>query len=282
MLFLVGSLCHNYMLMVAHHATIEWMKRILLAALIIFGVGFLAYSYLKPDPAAVTTTNHQSGTTPTSPSPTATAFDKTRYSTTDPNSLWVIANKSHPLQPQDYQPSDLILPNVRQRVPGTEEMKMRATAGHALETMFAAAAKDNIKLLISTAYRSYSYQTVLYNNDVKAEGRAAADRLTARPGTSEHQTGLAVDIRAQSNKCPVEACFGTMPEGEWLAANAYKYGFILRYPKGKESVTGYEYEPWHFRYVGTYLSEEMHKTGVSTLEEFFGVSGGTTYTSQDE
>lgn len=154
---------------------------------------------------------------------------------------------------------------------------MRQSAAHALEELFAAAKKHDVNLMISTAYRGYSYQKGLYNGYVKTMGQAAADKSSARPGYSEHQTGLAVDVRASSNKCPVEACFGDMPEGKWLAANAYKYGFLLRYPKDKETVTGYEYEPWHFRYIGTYLSEELHRQGTTTLEEFFGVSGGTTY-----
>jgi D-alanyl-D-alanine carboxypeptidase len=211
------------------------------------------------------------------PEPKSEAFNKSRYSLTDPSSIWVIVNKQHSLKPVSYTPDDLVLPDVTQRVPGAAEMKMRRVAASALETMFADARKRGINLLISTAYRGYSYQSVLYNGYVKHDGKAAADKSSARPGYSEHQTGLAVDIRAQSGKCPVAQCFSNTPEGKWLAANAYKYGFLLRYPEDKESVTGYEYEPWHFRYIGTYLSEELHRTGTETLEEFFGVSGGTSY-----
>ncbi len=205
------------------------------------------------------------------------AFDKTKYSLTDPSSLWVIVNKQHPLSPVDYAPSDLRYPSVTLRVPGAAEMQMRADAATALEHLFTGAQQAGYKLQISTAYRGYAYQKTLYDGYVSSVGQAAADQESARPGSSEHQTGWAVDIRSQSDTCSLEACFGTTPEGKWLAANAYQYGFILRYPADKVSVTGYEYEPWHFRYIGTDLSQELHKQNIETLEEFFNVSGGTTY-----
>lgn len=208
---------------------------------------------------------------------TPDSFNKAQYSLTDPNSIWVIVNKQHPIQPINFVPSDLVFPNVTLRVPGQTEMMMRSVAATALEQFFTAAAVAGYKLEISTAYRGYTYQQTLYNNYVNAAGQAAADQESARPGYSEHQTGLAVDIRTQSNQCNLETCFGGLPEGQWLAANAYKYGFLLRYPADKVAITGYEYEPWHFRYVGTELSQEMHKDHVETLEEFFGVTGGTTY-----
>jgi len=156
-------------------------------------------------------------------------------------------------------------------------MQMRDAAATALEHMFAAAETAGYKLQISTAYRGYAYQKTLYDSYVKSQGQTAADQGSARPGYSEHQTGWAVDIRNQANTCSLEACFGETPDGKWLAANAYKYGFLLRYPADKVSVTGYEYEPWHFRYIGTDLSNEMHAKHIETMEEFFNVSGGTTY-----
>jgi zinc D-Ala-D-Ala carboxypeptidase len=204
-------------------------------------------------------------------------FNKKQYSLTDPTSIWIIVNKQHPLSPISYAPTDLRYPNVTLRVPGAAEMQMRAPAATALEQMFAGASAAGYKLVVSTAYRSYTYQQTLYNGYVSSQGQAAADQESARPGYSEHQTGLAVDIRNSSDSCSLEACFGTTPEGKWLATNSYKYGFILRYPSDKVSVTGYEYEPWHFRYVGTELAGELHKDHTETLEEFFGVSGGTVY-----
>jgi D-alanyl-D-alanine carboxypeptidase len=208
------------------------------------------------------------------------AFNKSQYSLTDPTSIWVIVNKQHPLRPADYVPPDLTIPDVPLADPGAANMQMRAVTATALEQMFAGAKQQGINLRVVSAYRSYSYQQSLYNGYVASSGQAVADAESARAGYSEHQTGLSVDIGATDGICDLSQCFGSTPEGEWLAANSYEYGFILRYTADKEAITGYEYEPWHFRYVGTSLSEEMHKTGIQTLEEFFGVSGGTIYKAE--
>jgi len=205
------------------------------------------------------------------------SFDKTAHSVTDPGSIWAIVNKQHPMNPVSYVPGNLQLPNVSQRLPGAAEMKMAAPAATALEQLFGAANQAGYKLQISTAYRGYAFQKTLYDGYVANLGQAAADKQSARPGYSEHQTGLAVDIRRSDDRCSLEACFGDLPEGKWLAEHAYEYGFLLRYPSDKEAVTGYMYEPWHFRYVGTDLSTHLHEKHITTLEEFFGVSGGTTY-----
>lgn len=244
-------------------------------ALIVGGVLWLTSSSHSKSTPSPTSTSKQSS--PSAKQKPADTFDKTRYSLTDPTSIWVIVNKQNPLQPASFSPTDLVVPNVALRVPGLQEMNMRRQAASALEQMFAGAASAGYKLEVSTAYRSYNYQETLYDQYVSKDGQAQADTYSARPGYSEHQTGLAVDIRNQADTCSLDACFGTTPEGKWLAGNAYRYGFILRYPKDKEAVTGYEYEPWHFRYVGTYLSGQMHKQNIETLEEFFNVSGGTTY-----
>jgi D-alanyl-D-alanine carboxypeptidase len=222
-------------------------------------------------------TSHTTATTATKTPIATDSFNRQQFSTTDPTSLWVIVNKQHPLSPVTYAPSDLRLPNVALRVSGATEMQLRDPAATALEQLFAGAKTASYSLMVSTAYRGYDYQKGLYDGYVSSQGQSAADQESARPGYSEHQTGLAVDIRAASDQCSLEACFGTMPEGQWLAANAYHYGFILRYPADKTDITGYEYEPWHFRYVGTALAQEMHQQHIETLEEFFHVSGGTTY-----
>lgn len=174
-------------------------------------------------------------------------------------------------------PADLVVPSTPLRVPGNESMQLRSEAAKALERMFAAANADGVQLMLSSGYRSYSYQTGLYNGYVKSNGAAAADNFSARPGHSEHQTGLAADIEPTSRHCELQACFAQTPEGQWLAKDAYKYGFILRYSDDQTSVTGYEPEPWHFRYVGVELAGQMHKVGTKTLEEFFGISGGPSY-----
>lgn len=200
----------------------------------------------------------------------ASTFDKTKYSLTDPASLWVIASKVRPLN-STYAPTDLVTPNVLLRSSSSSSSRLRQEPAKALEDMVNAAKLDGINLGLTSGYRSYQYQISVYNGYVQQYGQAGADKVSARPGTSEHQTGLALDLEPSSGQCSLEICFADLPEGQWLAANAYKYGFVLRYPEGKYSVTGYEFEPWHFRYVGKELSQELRKTGTQTLEEFFNI-----------
>lgn len=204
-------------------------------------------------------------------------FNKTQNSLTDPASIWVVVNKQHSLNPKDYSPSDLTVPNVPLRVPGNESMQLRKVTAAALQQMFEGAKAEGLNLMLASGYRSYVYQVGLYNGYVKSLGQSSADQQSARPGYSEHQTGFAVDIEPSSKNCELEQCFGDTPEGKWLATNAYLYGFIVRYTAGNQGITGYEPEPWHIRYIGTSLSTEMHSSGVQTLEQFFGVSGGTVY-----
>lgn len=126
--------------------------------------------------------------------------------------------------------------------------------------------KNGINLKIGSAYRSYEYQTNLFNSNANRYGAEITNQTIARPGHSEHQLGLAVDIVAKSGACYIETCFENLKEGEWLENNAHNFGFILRYPKNKESITGYSYEPWHFRYVGTELSKALYESNL-TLDE---------------
>lgn len=207
----------------------------------------------------------------------ANNFDKTQYSQTDPASQWVVVNKQHALSPKDYVPADLVFPEVSLRVPGNESMQLRASVAAALKTMFDAAAKDGVAMTLSSGYRSYSYQVGLYGGYVQSQGQATADTQSARPGFSEHQTGLAADIEPADRSCELELCFGTTAAGMWLTEHAHEYGFIIRYLEDKQDITGYAPEPWHLRYVGEELSNEMHKSKVTTLEEFFNVTGGKTY-----
>lgn len=200
---------------------------------------------------------------------TASIFNKTLYSITDPSSLWVVVNKQHLLSPIDYQPSDLT---------SVSGQRVSAKMAAGLQNLITDAKTQNITFHVISGYRSYSYQTSLYNSYVTKDGQAAADTYSARPGHSEHQTGLVADLGG-IHGCDVEQCFGSTPEGQWLAANCYKYGFIVRYVATKQSVTGYQAEPWHIRYVGTDLVNEMRKQNISTLEEFFGMSGGITYSN---
>lgn len=192
-------------------------------------------------------------------------FDRTAHSLDDPNSIWVVVNKLRPLNPQDFEPGDL----VDVPVPHTWDPLLRQEASDAIVAMFQAASDEaDLSLASNSAFRSYSAQESIYDGN---------DLLTARPGFSEHQTGLVMDIGAESGECSLAACFGDIAEGIWVRDNAWRFGFILRYPADKTPVTGYEFEPWHFRYVGVPLSTEMHETGVTTLEEFFGLPAAPEY-----
>lgn len=214
-----------------------------------------------------------SGTPSASPSPSA-VFDKNTRSIDDPTSIWVVVNKQRPLNPINYVPADLVPVPVRY----VNKPMLRKVASDAVVAMFKAAAAEGAGQMQSqSAYRSYDLQVTVYNGWVRQLGKTQADRQSARPGTSEHQTGLAIDISPYPLKCALAACFGDTPQGRWLAANAYRFGFLLRYPQGKSAVTGYEYEPWHFRYIGVSLATEMHRTGITTLEEFFGLPPAPTY-----
>lgn len=204
------------------------------------------------------------------PGTNSQSFNKNLYSHTEASSIWVVVNKLNPLHPISYLPADLVFPTVPLRVPGNETMQLRRVAATAMENMFAAAKQQGINLMLASGYRSYSYQQTLYNGYVATQGKAVADAQSARPGYSEHQTGLAADVEPLSRNCEVEQCFATTPEGLWLANNSYKYGFIIRYPKNGQSITGYEYEPWHIRYIGVSAATEMHNEHVTTLEQFFG------------
>jgi LAS superfamily LD-carboxypeptidase LdcB len=202
-------------------------------------------------------------------------FDKNRYPTDEASSVWVVVNKGRIL-PSGYAP-ELVVPGVALRLgAGADESHLSQTATMPMEKMFAAAAKAGVPLRIASAYRSYNTQTAVFNAEVNAYGLAKAESESARAGHSEHQTGLAADLEPYDRKCEIADCFADTPAGKWLAENSYKYGFILRYPKGKENQTGYRYEPWHFRYVGKDLAAQLNKSG-QTLEQFFGLPFYTSY-----
>ena len=226
-------------------------------------------------PAPSRSAAHASRPVPTStPTATVAGFDKHAQSIDDPASTWVVVNKPRPLVPANYAPPSLAYPEVTY----VNRQPMRPEVGEALVSMFRAGkAEAGLDFSVQSAYRSFESQTGVYNDDAARHGVAYADTDTARPGHSEHQTGLAVDISAVPAKCSLDACFAHTPQGEWLAANAWRFGFLLRYPADKVAVTGFTFEPWHFRYVGVPLATQLKETKVTTLEEFFGVPGGTEY-----
>lgn len=158
----------------------------------------------------------------------------------------MIANKTYTL-PRSYNPG------------------VQPEAMDAFYDMRAAAASEGISLWILSSYRSYDDQEVIYNRYVAQDGRDAADTYSSRPGHSDHQTGYTFDLNS------LEQDFQYDPAGQWLEKNCYKYGFIIRYPKGKDSSTGYMYEPWHVRYIGVDLATKVTESGLS-LEEYFGIT----------
>lgn len=205
-------------------------------------------------------------------------FDKNQFSLDNPASPWVVVNKSRPLNPIDYAPADLTVPNLPLKYEaGAMETELRTETASALEQMFKDAEAAGQPLIFVSGYRSYSYQDNLFNYYVNSQGLETALTQSARPGHSEHQTGWAADVGAVNRQCEIETCFGDMSEGQWVAANAHKYGFIVRYPQGLTGTTGYDYEPWHLRYVGKELAAEMQHTDVLTMEEFFGLAAAPEY-----
>lgn len=169
--------------------------------------------------------------------------------------------------------SGVLVVNKKYGLPSTYNPGINAIAQRSADAMLADAKKQGIYLQAISTYRSYSYQASLYANYIEKYGQKEADRFAAKPGFSEHQTGLAFDFGGKNNNANwLEGTFGKTKEGKWLAANAHKYGFILRYPKGKESITGYMYEPWHFRYIGGDIAAKVKASGL-TLEEYLGIQG---------
>ncbi|WP_150953542.1 M15 family metallopeptidase [Microbacterium testaceum] len=196
-------------------------------------------------------------------------------SLSDPNREWLVVNKQRPYDPVDYQPSDLVMPdNVR----ALEDSALRAPAARALTSLVKAASEAGAgEIGYLSAYRSYTTQKSTYAGRVAIGGVAEADRESARPGFSEHQSGMAVDIVPCNGSCKTLDDVAASPQGAWVREHAWEYGFITRYAEGRESVSGYEPEAWHLRYIGPELARAYHEGGFTTLEEFFGLPAAPTY-----
>lgn len=181
---------------------------------------------------------------------------------TDPAAADVIVNKRHCMQPLNFEPSDLV---------AIEGGMLRQVAISDFNAMKAAAAAAGQPFRVTSGYRSYINQVNTFNHWVSISGMAGADTYSARPGYSEHQTGLVVDVAAGG--CVLD-CFGLTSQYKWLEENAANYGFIQRYYAGKEAITGYSAEEWHYRYVGIATAKDMKARGINTLEEYWGLPGG--------
>lgn len=184
----------------------------------------------------------------------------------DPTDILILVNKANRAP---AVPMALVKPDVTPTKEAySENIYMRPEAASALEELFEGAAQDGITLYATSGYRSYSTQKAIFDRKLEKMSEKAANASVAKPGYSEHQTGLAMDLEGQTTLgTGLTEAFGESPEGIWVAENCYKYGFIIRYPKGKTNITGYIYEPWHVRYVGREAAAEIKELDV-TFEEY--------------
>ena len=189
------------------------------------------------------------------------------------SSLTVLVNKRTPLSPYNYAPP--LWPLSAVGVGGGEALRPEAAV--AMRDMVSAAAAQGIGLQVGSGFRSYDTQVSVFNRYVRELGVAGAELISARASFSEHQTGLAADVTAPAEGCAITQCFGATTAGRWVADNAWRFGFIVRYPNGYTSVTGYEWEPWHVRYVGTSVAREMHDGGIPTYEQYLAAAAAPTY-----
>ncbi len=178
----------------------------------------------------------------------------------------VLVNKENYL-PSDYIPEDLEGLKYFAKDRSPDARFLRKTAAEHFHEMVEAAQEEDIDIVSTTAYRSYEFQKNLYTSYVKTKGQEAADKVSAKPGSSEHQTGLVADLSTSEINYVNGLAFGTSAAGKWIAEHCWEYGFIVRYPDGLESITGYTYEPWHVRYVGNVAAREINEENI-TLEEY--------------
>lgn len=198
-------------------------------------------------------------------------------------STWLVVNKRRPIPGASaYVPPDMVA--LPAGIPNPNGHRLRAEAAATLATMFDAARAETGKQLVAqSGFRSYVSQQFAYQYYIDTLGQAGADLTSARPGFSEHQTGLAMDILDTTSGCGLDdSCFASTAAGRWLAANAYRFGWILRYPQGQTATTGYEFEPWHYRYVGRELAADVRATGITTLEQYFDLPPAPSYLASND
>ena len=179
----------------------------------------------------------------------------------------ILVNKKYGLN-KDYEPGNLV--DAKPAVKGANAyQQLQKPVAEAFRKLSGDARKHGHIIKVTSGYRPYEYQEKIFKKYVDKDGRYGAEQYSAEPGHSEHQTGLCADVSSPSVNYHLVQAYGTVEEGQWLAKNAHKYGFIIRFPKGKEKITGYEYEPWHIRYVGKAAAAEIYKKKL-TLEEYLG------------
>ena len=180
-----------------------------------------------------------------------------------PDSLTVIVNKQRHL-PADYEPTDLVELSAEF---SSGSQLLRQEAAEAAHAMFEAAQQDGISLTAISAYRSYDYQVELYDTYVRQYGAATTNHMSARPGYSEHQTGLSLDVDTPDGQHTLKQSFGDTAAGQWVAEHAPDFGFVIRYPEDEHDYTGFQYEPWHLRYFGEQYAQHIAEhSGVAERE----------------
>jgi D-alanyl-D-alanine carboxypeptidase len=193
----------------------------------------------------------------------------------DPARTWVVVNKARPYDPLQFRPAALVPPDDVRNLEGGF---LRPDAASALTAMVAAAKKAGVgEIAMESGFRSYSTQRSSYGSQVSQRGAHGADLVSARPGYSEHQSGITADLVACNGGCGTLDQLAATPQGKWLRAHAWEYGWIVRYEDGHTDTTGYLAEPWHVRYIGPQLAEAYHAGGWHTLEEFFGLEPAPDY-----
>lgn len=243
------------------------MVGLLIVVILLLGFSiYMIWSAITSSNAPVQTTSNTTNTANADSSQGNRTDITASQAITNPTDLLVLVNKTTSLD-ENYQPSDLVWVDL----PGVRETQLRKEAAAALEDLFAAAELKNLSLYCCSGYRSYQTQEELYAENVKIYGQKQADLVSAKPGQSEHQTGLAMDVTAESVNFDLLESFGQTTEGEFIKNNAHFYGFIIRYPEDKTDITGYAYEPWHLRYVGKDVAAEIDENNL-TFEEYLKTS----------
>ncbi len=197
----------------------------------------------------------------------------------DPDSTWLVSNKHRPLSPISFEPKRLRTPNLADpQLQNPSGQELRDEVAWATERMATAMSNAGAgTLVLNSGYRPFDLQQTIYERLKNQQGLAVTEQLIARAGYSEHQTGLAADFSALGQGCVILTCFGKTEAGIWLSENAHFFGFVIRYPEGKEAITGFQYEPWHLRFVGGALALKMKEKGIQTLEEFWQLPASPDY-----
>lgn len=263
---------------------LNWLI-VALAVLAVIGLLFTeSASAQTPTPTATTSptptptaigdppgfTSPTSTPTPT-PAPTTPivcgpgCFNPSVHSIDKADSPWVVVNKLRPLAPIAYKPK--LDKTINLAVPAADAYR---------KLKVAVSKSGNGTLCLNSGYRSFTTQTNTYANALRLYGKKTAEALAAHPGHSEHQTGLAADVSTTALSCRI-GNFGSSKASAWIAKNAHTYGFVVRYPSKLQNITGYQYEPWHLRFVGVELATQMKNTKVLTLEQFWNLEPAPNY-----